>query len=281
MAEQEVPAGEILFCGATDFDTIWSGERNTNYADILRPSRIGTLLGQPVEYIASGSSAAHSVICTRDGRCWTFGYNHRGQLGHGDGGWPTQMRVPKPLGFASHIRIGAASCGKTHTWFLSDEGQLFAVGGNDYGQLGTGNKQPCKTPKVVDGSYVRVAVGQDFSVAVTAGKKVVSCGKPEYGQCGNDTDGEYFITASKLDFDCVLKPTQVHSLQEVHIRDVRCGNNHTVAMDTVSPTPPSQALMAGYASGRKHRTVWVAAGRVRARSWACVGAQETMGCLTF
>ena len=35
------------------------------------------------------------------------------------------------------------------------------------------------------------------------------CGKPEYGQCGNGTNGEYFITASKLDFDCLLAPTQV------------------------------------------------------------------------
>lgn len=47
----------------------------------------------PVEYIASGPSAAHSVICTKDGRCWTFGRNDNGQLGHGDGGWPLQIRV--------------------------------------------------------------------------------------------------------------------------------------------------------------------------------------------
>ena len=46
-ADEGPVAGEVLFCGATDFETIWSGERNEKQADILRPSRIGTLLGPP------------------------------------------------------------------------------------------------------------------------------------------------------------------------------------------------------------------------------------------
>ena len=197
--------GEVLFCGATDFDTIWSGQRNEKYADIIRPSRISVLMNKKVSLIASGPSAAHSVIVAEDG-CYTFGRNKEGQLGHGDGGWPTQIRVPTPLALRQYI-VGA-SCGKTHTWLLAESGRVFVMGGNEYGQLGAGHKKPIKEPFMLSGlpKVDRVAVGQDFSTCLTEDGRVMACGKPEYGQLGNGTNGEYFITASKLDFQCETRP---------------------------------------------------------------------------
>jgi alpha-tubulin suppressor-like RCC1 family protein len=207
--EQQETVGEVLFCGATDFDTIWSGTRNEKYNDILRPSRISVFMGKEISLVASGPSAAHSVIVAEDG-CYTFGYNKWGQLGHGDGGWPTQIRVPTRLPLRQYI-IGA-SCGKTHTWLLTDSGQVFAMGGNDYGQLGAGHKKPLKDPTMLSGlpRIDRGAVGQDFSCCLTEDGVVLACGKPEYGQLGNGTNGEYFVTASKLDFHCETRPIQVN-----------------------------------------------------------------------
>lgn len=67
-----------------------------------------------------------------------------------------------------------------------------------------------------------------------------SFGRPEYGQLGHNTDGQYFVTANKLAFDCEVLPRHVavfvektrdgltHVLDDVKIVDVCCGNNHTV-----------------------------------------------------
>ena len=178
---------QVVFCGATDFDTIWSGTRNEKYNDIVRPSRISVLQGKKVALVASGPSAAHSVIVAEDG-CYTFGYNKWGQLGHGDGGWPTQWRVPRKLPLRDYI-VGA-SCGKTHTMLLADNGRVWVMGGNDYGQLGAGHKKPLKEPYMLSGlpTIDRVAVGQDFSAMLTSEGQVLACGKPEYGQLGNGTN---------------------------------------------------------------------------------------------
>lgn len=204
---------QVVFCGATDFDTIWSGTRNEKYNDIVRPSRISVLQGKKVAMIASGPSAAHSVIVAEDG-CYTFGYNKWGQLGHGDGGWPTQWRVPRKLPLRDYI-VGA-SCGKTHTMLLADNGRVWVMGGNDYGQLGAGHKKPLKEPYMLSGipTIDRVAVGQDFSCMLTSEGRVLACGKPEYGQLGNGTNGEYFVTASKLDFQCETRPILVEGKED-------------------------------------------------------------------
>jgi hypothetical protein len=202
------PRLQVVFCGASDFDTIWSGTRNEKYNDIHRPSRISVLQGKKVSLVASGPSAAHSVIVAEDG-CYTFGFNKWGQLGHGDGGWPTQWRVPRKLPLRDVIV--AASCGKTHTMLLATNGRVWVMGGNDYGQLGAGHKKPLKEPYMLSGipTIDRVAVGQDFSAMLTTEGRVLACGKPEYGQLGNGTNGEYFITASKLDFHCETRPILV------------------------------------------------------------------------
>lgn len=81
-----------------------------------------------------------------------------------------------------------------------------------------------------------------------------SFGRPEYGQLGHNTDGQYFVTANKLAFDCEVLPRHVavfvektrdgltHVLDDVKIVDVSCGNNHTVrffsfhTVDSVSYT---------------------------------------------
>ena len=67
-----------------------------------------------------------------------------------------------------------------------------------------------------------------------------SFGRPEHGQLGHNTDGQYFVTSNKLAFDCEVLPRHVavfvektkdgftHIVDDVKIVDVACGNNHTV-----------------------------------------------------
>ena len=69
-----------------------------------------------------------------------------------------------------------------------------------------------------------------------------SFGRPEHGQLGHNTDGQYFVTANKLAFNCEVLPRHVavfvektrdgftHILDDVKIVDVSCGNNHSVGL---------------------------------------------------
>ena len=71
-------------------------------------------------------------------------------------------------------------------------------------------------------------------------KLLYSFGRPEHGQLGHNTDGQYFVSANKLSFSCEVLPRHVavfvektkdgftHIIDDVKIVDVSCGNNHTV-----------------------------------------------------
>lgn len=61
---------------------------------------------------------------------------------------------------------------------------------------------------------------------------------------GNNTDGKYFVTSTKLGFACETKPKRImlyvekgrdghpQPVDDVEIRDIACGTNHAVAVDS-------------------------------------------------
>jgi hypothetical protein len=69
--------GTLLLCGATNWDMAGKRESQKGSVNVGRnlwsPHQFGPLVGIRVRVIASGNSAAHSVIVTEDGRCLTFG----------------------------------------------------------------------------------------------------------------------------------------------------------------------------------------------------------------
>ena len=88
----------------------------------------------------------------------------------------------------------------------------------------------------------KVSCGADFSMFTDERHMLYSFGSPEYGQLGHNTDGQYFVSANKLGYDCELLPRHVavfvekskdgfvNVLTDVRIVDVSCGNNHTVSL---------------------------------------------------
>ena len=66
---------------------------------------------------------------------------------------------------------------------------------------------------------------------------------------GHNSDGKYFVTASKLGYSCETKPRrivvfietgsngQVTPVNDVEIVDVACGANHTVSLQQVQFSP--------------------------------------------
>ena len=52
-------------------------------ANEMVPRIVEGLIGVNVSKVAAGGGDDHNVICTSEGRVWTFGRGEHGQLGHG------------------------------------------------------------------------------------------------------------------------------------------------------------------------------------------------------
>ena len=91
---------------------------------------------QDIEDVISISAGYyHSMALTSDGTVFTWGYNECGQLGNG--AWSQKQSTPVAVpGIEDVISIPAAGYG--HSMALTRDGNVFAWGDNEYGQLGNG-----------------------------------------------------------------------------------------------------------------------------------------------
>src|SRR5262249_13829383 len=95
----------------------------------------------------------------QDGSVWSWG-----ALGTRSGKFSTPMQVQFPGG----VKIAAISAGDCHALALDTNGNVWAWGQNDYGQLGDGTQVQSPAPKKVPGlSGIRaIAAGTGFSLAL-------------------------------------------------------------------------------------------------------------------
>ncbi|CAN7021588.1 unnamed protein product, partial [Brassica rapa subsp. trilocularis] len=195
--EEKGGGGEWLFCGATSWDV-------TGRLD----------------------ASCHCVTLDVEGRCYTWGRNEKGQLGHGD---MIQRDRPTVVSGLSKHKIVKAGAGRSHTVVVSDDGRSFAFGLNKHGQLGLGTAkngfvsvevESSPLPCVVSDEVTNIACGAEFTVwlSSTEGSTILTAGLPQYGQLGHGTDHE-------------PRPKAIASLAGETIVKVACGTNHTVAVD--------------------------------------------------
>ncbi|KAK8944779.1 Ultraviolet-B receptor UVR8 [Platanthera zijinensis] len=227
--------GELLFCGGTVWDSLPKKTMPVE-AQLVSPTRIRSLVGVDIRFVASSCSSCHFVALDVEGRCYTWGRNEKGQLGHGD---TRQRSLPSIVQGLSKHRIVNAATGKNHTVVITDDGQSFSFGFNKYGQLGTGSSkveiEAFPVESLVSQATV-TACGADFTVWLSSveGSSIITAGLPQYGQLGHGTDNEYNTKDSsvRLAYEPQPRPRSIASLSEKTIIKVACGTNHTVAADS-------------------------------------------------
>ncbi len=97
-----------------------------------------------VAYVSAGAN--HTMIVVKNGELWAVGNNRNGQLGTGEGGVdvvelnPVQVMEIPAVGAPAQKMTGVAqvSASENHSMILKQNGSLWAVGTNFYGQLGNG-----------------------------------------------------------------------------------------------------------------------------------------------
>lgn len=172
--------------------------------------------------------------------------------------------IPTPKIIASDIAM--AALGKFHTLFLKTDGSIHALGTNKVGQCAwrqhfkqSGVLKQC----IVPGSskddpsikFIKIACGEDFSVALSDEGAMYTAGSGEFGQLGNGETGEHFVTANKLAFSnsfgfqkqtIFMKndPDDLNSSDlarktktikdSIKIQDIAAGKHHALALEAPS-----------------------------------------------
>eukprot|EP00798_Chlamydomonas_sp_ICE-L_P030066 gene30066-35035_t len=258
-APVEWKGGELLFAGGTDWamlgraaakgkkDTPEELERAAMFPNVLLPSKMKSLVGIKIAFIAAGPCAVHCMAGDMEGRLYTWGRNEKGQLGHGD---KVQRNTPKIVEALANEFVVSASAGKFHSSVVTKSGASYTWGLNQQGQLGMGSikKGPTQVvkgaPKFEDMQLSPVkaslpvgvtatACGADFTLWI-AGGKLYAAGNPQYGQIGDGSDHQYNAKDSSISivFDAQPKPKLVPDLATKTVTRIACGTNHSVAVDS-------------------------------------------------
>jgi len=209
-----VGAGKLLLAACHD----WENMTGKACVGLDEPHEIS--LDHPVSRTFSSSSAMHFFVLLANGDLLAMGRNDKGQCGHAGKEKPSVYAWPTPVQLPSKVQVQCVSTGRSHSILLSAAGELWAMGSNEFGQLGLGGscKSASSFTKIAGfpGAAADVACGQDFTIACTRQQGALySWGHPEYGQLGHGTTGSYIREGGKgaaVQFELVTVPTRVELL---------------------------------------------------------------------
>ncbi|CAM6128535.1 unnamed protein product [Calypogeia fissa] len=176
------------------------------------------ILGNRVTRIACGGR--HSAVLTDSGAVMSFGWGLYGQCGQGS---TEDQLSPVHVSALGGIKVARLAAGLWHTAFVTDEGDVYTNGGNQFGQLGTLGDQAEMLPTLVDAPLlenecaVSVSCGARHTAILTDKGKLFCWGWNKYGQLG---------TGDSVDRDT---PVEV-PLDNAVASSLACGWWHTLAL---------------------------------------------------
>ena len=139
------------------------------------PTQVGnpTDSSQPFQVAQISAGVIHSLAIDKSGAAWAWGRNTNGQLGDGaTSNQPTPRRVSPPAGQGSAgtgLATARISAGRGQSLAIGQDGNTYAWGDNQYGQLGNTS---IPTGEYVDAakSLVPVPVALDPQLLITGVK---------------------------------------------------------------------------------------------------------------
>ncbi|XP_022531523.2 E3 ubiquitin-protein ligase HERC2 isoform X2 [Astyanax mexicanus] len=211
--------GEVFSWGCGDGGRLGHGDTTYLEEPTMIAAFSGKQVGKHVVHIACGST--YSAAITADGELFTWGRGNYGRLGHGSSEDQTTPMLVTALKGLKVIDVACGS-GDAQTLSVTENGQVWSWGDGDYGKLGRGGSDGCKSPKLVeklqDLDIVKVCCGSQFSVALTKDGQVYTWGKGDNQRLGHGTD------------EHVRYPKLLDSLQGKKVVDIAVGSTHCLAL---------------------------------------------------
>eukprot|EP00249_Psilotum_nudum_P023192 c28781_g1_i1 orf=166-1779(+) len=141
--------------------------------------------GTYVKAVACGGR--HSAVLTDAGALLTFGWGLYGQCGQGS----TEDELsPCYVSYLGGLHVTGVAAGLWHTTCITDTGDVYSFGGNQFGQLGTGGDKAEVFPRLIEAPVlenqhaVSVSCGARHSAVCTDNGNVFCWGWNKYGQLG-------------------------------------------------------------------------------------------------
>ncbi|XP_027003673.1 RCC1 and BTB domain-containing protein 2 isoform X2 [Tachysurus fulvidraco] len=186
----------------------------------IESRRIDSLCGKKIISLSYGTGP-HVIIATAEGEVFAWGHNGYSQLGNG-----TTNHGLIPAMVSTNLinkRVNEVACGSHHTIALTTDGEVYAWGYNNSGQVGSGSTANQPTPRRVSSCLqnkvvVNIACGQLCSMAVLDNGEIYGWGYNCNGQLGLGNNGNQ------------QTPCRIAALQGITIVQVACGYAHTLAL---------------------------------------------------
>lgn len=165
------------------------------------------------------------IVQTASGEVWGWGDNASGVLGTASSKETgTNITAPTQIPLPQNVTAVSVSAGFDHVLMLGSDGNVYAWGNNEAGQLGTSSGDTLSTPTLVAGlqgkSIVALAAGHRFSLALSEGGKVYSFGLNDKLQLGYEPTAKASAT-----------PTLIEAMSGVFVKQIHAGYDSVTAID--------------------------------------------------
>jgi len=160
----------------------------------------------------------YAVEINESGEIYSWGYNNCGQLG--DGTTETKYTRTKINVVGTYFQ--KVSAGHDHTIALSESGDIYAWGENEYGQLGDNTTidklEPVKIT-VIGVKFKDINAGQIHNIALSTTGDIYTWGRNFYGRIGDGTTNDKHV------------PTKI-TVSGVSFKSISAGSFHSMAIST-------------------------------------------------
>ena len=234
-------------------------------------NNINSAIPVPVQYprdagtvtaIQVSAGADHSLIIDTKGNTWAWGWNQLGELGNGSSSAdanpvPGMVKYPENSGTVTAIQVSA---GGYHSLAIDKNGNAWAWGGNDSGELGIGTTSKSEIPALVQYpknvgavTTVQVSAGGYHSLGIDKEGKTWAWGYNQFGQLGNDTISNSSIpTPVAFNLSPVISSVTFDTSPATNLNYI---NDSSVTVLTPEHLPGPVTVSVGYTLGGEGSTL--------------------------
>ena len=184
--------------------TLWTwGENNYGAGGSQLPSRSSPIqVGTDTTWSKITGTWFGNMAVKTDGTLWAWGENEYGQTGNNrlpntTSGVSSPMQIPGTWDTTDLGRTGT----RESNMAIDSQGNLYAMGRNDNGELGQNNRTNRSSPVQIPGSWKAVRGAHDTVLAIKTNGTLWAWGQNQYGEIGKNQTATQWSSPTQIGTD--------------------------------------------------------------------------------